>query len=199
MNKHVYYDFLKQNKKQKIIHWLYKLSRYTKLPHLPLRGKVGQLSKRKRVLCWSIYIISWWLWPFCAGLTSSNSVWNIRATAGLVIESPPAEPTLGGRQRRSGRRCGTPPTTSRGRTPSRKCYLGKGDPAQQGFYKRSCCFLTASFFHKKCFLPINDESHFCQRFPSNSPSHAYIFLSLFYCTQFFMFVQYEFVWNCNHL
>ena len=60
MNKHVYYDFLKQNKKQKIIHWLYKLSRYTKLPHLPLRGKVGQLSKRKSMLCWSIYIMSLW-------------------------------------------------------------------------------------------------------------------------------------------
>ena len=27
-----------------------------------LRGKVGQLSKRKRVLCWSLYIISLWLW-----------------------------------------------------------------------------------------------------------------------------------------
>ena len=26
-----------------------------------LRGKVGQLSKRKRVLCWSIYIISSWM------------------------------------------------------------------------------------------------------------------------------------------
>ena len=29
----------------------------TKSPHFPLRGKVSQLSKRKRVLCWSIYII----------------------------------------------------------------------------------------------------------------------------------------------
>ena len=26
-------------------------------PNFPLRGKVGQLSKKKRVLCWSIYII----------------------------------------------------------------------------------------------------------------------------------------------
>ena len=30
----------------------------TKSPHLPLRGKVGQLRRRKRVLCWSIYIIT---------------------------------------------------------------------------------------------------------------------------------------------
>ena len=33
-----------------------------KLPHFRLRGKVGQLSERKRVLCWSIYIISLWSW-----------------------------------------------------------------------------------------------------------------------------------------
>ena len=32
----------------------------TKSTHFPLRGKVGQLSKRKRVLCWSIFIISLW-------------------------------------------------------------------------------------------------------------------------------------------
>ena len=30
----------------------------TKSPHFPLRGQVGQLSKRKRVLCLSIYINS---------------------------------------------------------------------------------------------------------------------------------------------
>ena len=30
----------------------------TKSPHFPLRGKVGQPKKRKRVLCLSIYIIS---------------------------------------------------------------------------------------------------------------------------------------------
>ena len=28
----------------------------TKSPHFPLRGNVGQLSERKRVLCWSIYV-----------------------------------------------------------------------------------------------------------------------------------------------
>ena len=30
-----------------------------KSPHFPLRGKFGQPSKRKRVLCWSIYIINY--------------------------------------------------------------------------------------------------------------------------------------------
>ena len=29
----------------------------SKSPHFPLRGKVGQLSERRRVLCWSIYSI----------------------------------------------------------------------------------------------------------------------------------------------
>ena len=29
----------------------------TKSPHIPLRGKAGQLSKRKRVLCWCLYRI----------------------------------------------------------------------------------------------------------------------------------------------
>ena len=32
----------------------------TKSDNFPLRGKVGQLSKKKRVLCWSNYIISLW-------------------------------------------------------------------------------------------------------------------------------------------
>ena len=35
---------------------------FTKSPHFLLRGKAGQLSKRKRVLCWSIDIISLWLY-----------------------------------------------------------------------------------------------------------------------------------------
>ena len=33
----------------------------TKSPHFTLRGQIGLLSKKKRVLCWVIYIIS--LWP----------------------------------------------------------------------------------------------------------------------------------------
>ena len=28
--------------------------KFTKLHHFPLKGKAGQLSKRKRMLCWSI-------------------------------------------------------------------------------------------------------------------------------------------------
>ena len=35
----------------------------TKSLHFPHRGKVGQLSKRKRMLCWSIYVISLCLTP----------------------------------------------------------------------------------------------------------------------------------------
>ena len=34
---------------------MYKLENH---PYFPLRGKVGELRKRKRVLGWSIYIIS---------------------------------------------------------------------------------------------------------------------------------------------
>ena len=29
----------------------------TKSPHFPLRGKVGQPSKRERMLCWSIILL----------------------------------------------------------------------------------------------------------------------------------------------
>ena len=32
-----------------------------KIPPLPLRGMVGQLRNRKRVFCWSIYIICLWM------------------------------------------------------------------------------------------------------------------------------------------
>ena len=31
---------------------------YTKSPHFPIRGKLGQLNKRKIVIWWSIYIFS---------------------------------------------------------------------------------------------------------------------------------------------
>jgi hypothetical protein len=73
---------------------------------------------KKNKLFWSI-----------TGLTSSSSVWNIRATADLSIDSPPppTEPHLADRHRRSGRRCGTPPppsSTAKGRPQSRKCHLG---------------------------------------------------------------------------
>ena len=46
---------LKQNKKF-IDCTIFFLS--TKSPHFSLSGKVGQLCERKRVLCWSIHIIS---------------------------------------------------------------------------------------------------------------------------------------------
>ena len=42
----------------KNINFMYTFLQSTKSSHFPLRGKVGQLSKRKRVLCWSIYFIS---------------------------------------------------------------------------------------------------------------------------------------------
>ena len=58
--------FFLRTKDKTIIHWLIKFSSICKIPHFPLRRKVGQLSKRKRVLCWSIYIIS--LWRFIAQL-----------------------------------------------------------------------------------------------------------------------------------
>ena len=35
-----------------------KISIISKITHFPLRGKVGQLRKKKRVLGWSIYSIS---------------------------------------------------------------------------------------------------------------------------------------------
>ena len=45
--------------KAKIIHWRYNyFYQSTKSPHFLLRGKFGQLRMRKRVLFWSIYIIS---------------------------------------------------------------------------------------------------------------------------------------------
>ena len=46
----------------------------TKSPHFPCSGKIGQLIKKKRVLCWSIYIIS--LWSDWSGrLTLGHDVW----------------------------------------------------------------------------------------------------------------------------
>ena len=44
------------------MHWLYTHFFYLQ-NNIPLRGKVGQLSKRMRGHCWSIYNISLWLWP----------------------------------------------------------------------------------------------------------------------------------------
>ena len=53
-------DFLKLKTKTKKL-WTVHFFPYTKSFHFPLIGKFGQLSKRKRVLCWSIYIITFCL------------------------------------------------------------------------------------------------------------------------------------------
>ena len=45
----------------------------TKSDNFPLRGKVGQLSKKKRVLCWSNYIISLWFGDTWSLLVEMNS------------------------------------------------------------------------------------------------------------------------------
>ena len=34
---------------------MYQFTKMHKITHFPLGGKVGQLSKKKRVLCWSIF------------------------------------------------------------------------------------------------------------------------------------------------
>ena len=44
----------------------------TQSPHFPLGGKVGQLSKKKRVLWWSIYIIC--IWPEQSSRCSQHPV-----------------------------------------------------------------------------------------------------------------------------
>ena len=42
----------------------------TKSPHFPFRGKIGQLSKRKRELCWSFYVTSiCFVHVYCVGAT----------------------------------------------------------------------------------------------------------------------------------
>ena len=51
MNTLKFNDFLKTKNKTKN-----SFLQFTKSPHFPLIRKVGQLSKRKSVLCWSMYI-----------------------------------------------------------------------------------------------------------------------------------------------
>ena len=46
------------NKHQYSIIFLLKRTINKKSPHFPLRIKVGQLRKSKRLLCWSSYIIT---------------------------------------------------------------------------------------------------------------------------------------------
>ena len=52
MNKVQFNDFFKLKKLLDCTNFL----QSTKSALFPLRGKVAQLSERKRVLCWSIYI-----------------------------------------------------------------------------------------------------------------------------------------------
>ena len=66
MNKLKFKDF------KKIINCT-KYFQSTKSPHILLRGKVGQLIKRKRVLCWSIYFISL-CWKVSPGMRSVTCV-----------------------------------------------------------------------------------------------------------------------------
>ena len=59
MNK-LKYDNFKKRRRKKIIKFTNVLLS-TKSPHFPLRGMVGQLSKRKRLLCWlSIFLVCGW-------------------------------------------------------------------------------------------------------------------------------------------
>ena len=63
MNKLKFKDFFKTKNNLLTVH----IFQSTKSPHFAPRGKVGQLGKRKRVLCLSIYIIS-----LCLSRTSSS-------------------------------------------------------------------------------------------------------------------------------
>ena len=61
MNKLKFIDFLKTKNSLLTVQIFFSLQ-YP--PHFPLKGNVGQLKKRKRVLCWSIFfytVISFWL------------------------------------------------------------------------------------------------------------------------------------------
>ena len=59
MNKLKFNDFLKRKTKTNLltVQIFFNLQNPPP-PHFPLRGKVDQLCKKRRVLCWSISIIS---------------------------------------------------------------------------------------------------------------------------------------------
>ena len=61
MNKHKFNDFDKKLKRKLFNDCSFFIS--TKSPHFQLRGTVDQLRKRKRVICWSTYIIRLCTWP----------------------------------------------------------------------------------------------------------------------------------------
>ena len=52
-----YFCFKWKIKKQFIDYIKINFLQSTKSPHFLLRGEVGQLSKKRRVLCWSIYLL----------------------------------------------------------------------------------------------------------------------------------------------
>ena len=58
MNKLKLNDFFKIKNKKQFVYCQHFIFVIYKITPLPLRGKVGPLSKKKRVLCWSIYISS---------------------------------------------------------------------------------------------------------------------------------------------
>ena len=60
INKLKFHDFLKTKNKTISLTVCTNFLHSTKSSHFPLTGKVGQLSKQKRVLCWSIYNFSLW-------------------------------------------------------------------------------------------------------------------------------------------
>ena len=109
---------LKKTKNKTKIHWLYSVQIFilsvqtTKSPHIPLSGKVGQISKRTRVLCWSIYIIS--VCPFthqspsCAG-PPLRPGWQTRRRIGEVQRGRPSRSGLPAGGPNDGQRCEQPP------------------------------------------------------------------------------------------
>ena len=87
---------------------------FTKSLHFPLAGEVGQLRKRKRVLCWFIYVISswrmwyrwrtmcwpsWWLpaspWPsgWSSSSTGPSGTWYNYNESDLACYIMPRSPT----------------------------------------------------------------------------------------------------------
>ena len=51
-------------------------------------GKVGQLSKRKRVVCWSIYIISLWFQGSGGGVAPTNAAAGYVRLENVNLTSP---------------------------------------------------------------------------------------------------------------
>ena len=81
-----------------------------KMTPFPLRGKIGQLRKRKRVLCcWSIFMISLW----------SCTIPEGRSACAWSDCQPWGSRRLRSRRRR-GRTCAAPPASAPPWTPARR-------------------------------------------------------------------------------